>query len=155
VDVPVCINVWSLLPRAEDDFNSKSRLRKILTKAARVVSGNSGTSSTIAGGNSEPNANITTECNTNIANVMILGNMDTQAEESAKRTAESPCRAIDEATPNEPNDSATMEMEAEKDVNEWDVFATPVDPMDVAEERLDATDSVEQGTSQPSPKPPL
>jgi len=36
-DVPVCVTVWFLLPRPEDDFKSKSRLRKVLTKAARAM----------------------------------------------------------------------------------------------------------------------
>ena len=37
VDVLVCVTVWFLLPRPEDDFKSKSRLRKVLTKAARAM----------------------------------------------------------------------------------------------------------------------
>jgi len=37
VGVPVCITVWFLLPRPEDDLKSRSRLRKVLTKAARAM----------------------------------------------------------------------------------------------------------------------
>ena len=37
INEPVCITVWFLLARPEDDFKSKSRLRKILTKTARAM----------------------------------------------------------------------------------------------------------------------
>ena len=36
-NVPVGIRVWFLLPRPEDDFTSKNRIKKMITKAARAV----------------------------------------------------------------------------------------------------------------------
>jgi len=73
--------------------------------------------------------NITTKGNTNIADLEISDNAETQAEESAKCTAESPFCVLDQATPKKIKGSEVTVMEAEQATATWDVFLPPAEPM--------------------------
>jgi len=55
--------------------------------------------------------------------------MDTRAAESAKRSAKSPSRIIDEADPKKTKDSAAAAMGTVSDAADWDIFGPPADPM--------------------------
>jgi len=52
-----------------------------------AISGNNGARLSVTGSNSNPKTNVDIEGNTNIANLKISYDMDTQAEESAKHSA--------------------------------------------------------------------
>ena len=55
--------------------------------------------------------------------------MDTRAAESAKRSAESPSRTIDEADSKKTKDSAATAMDTVSKAANWDIFVPPADPM--------------------------
>jgi len=77
-----------------------------------AIGGNTGARLPPAVSNSDPKTNITTEGNTNVADLKISDDMDTRAAESAKRSAESPSHVIDEVESKRTKDSAATVMDA-------------------------------------------
>jgi len=79
--------------------------------------------------NSNPKTNVATEGNTNVANLTISDDMDTRAAASAKRSAESPSRVIDEVDSKKTKDSAATAMDTVSEAANWDIFVPLADPM--------------------------
>jgi len=94
-----------------------------------AVGGNTGARLPTAISNSDPKTNITSEGNTNVANLKISDNMNTQAEKSAKGSAKSPSRTIDEADSKKTKGSAATAMDTLSEAADWDIFVPPADPM--------------------------
>jgi len=94
-----------------------------------AIGGNTGARPPTALSSSDPKTNITTEGNTNIADLSISDDMDTRAAASAKRSAESPSRVIDEVAFKKTKDSAATAMDTVPEEADWDIFAPPEDPM--------------------------
>ena len=94
-----------------------------------AIGGNTGARIPTAISNSDPKTNITSEHNTNVADLTVSNDMDTRAAASAKRSAESPSCIIEEADSKKTRDSAATAMDTVSDAANWDIFAPPDDPM--------------------------
>jgi len=104
-----------------------------------AIGSNTGARPPIAASNSDPKTNFTTEGNADIATLQISDDMDTRAQASAKRSAKSPSRVIEEADSKKTRDSAATAMDTVSEVADWNIFDPPDDPMWPDEDTLLST----------------